>query len=208
MITLSDQVKYQGFGFTDPKVAVGTGQQYATMNALINDLAPKGQLAVNMRVLDLDADKIWKITYEEGWGYTLAQGNLTGEEIAILLNAIPDINDMVLSNKINYNQWFTVKGKIDNMDAIIDGKQNKFKQRRMVFGGATSEYFLIENFASPIFSLALNRVPLVGIEANDFSGSALVYDYIYKFIAADTRITLSASLGKFKSEDIIDIVYQ
>lgn len=69
MITLTDQIKYQGPGYIDPKIAVGTNQQYATIEALIADLGDKGQITVNMKVFDLDQGGIFNIIYDNGWGY-------------------------------------------------------------------------------------------------------------------------------------------
>ena len=108
MITLTDQIKYNGTAYLDPKIAVGTNQQYATIEALIADLGPKGQITVNMKIIDLDQGGIFNIIYDNGWGYVpVSSGGNNQQYIRIIPSEESDtiiIEEVVKVEFITINQ--------------------------------------------------------------------------------------------------------
>jgi hypothetical protein len=134
--------------------------------------------------------------------------DLTAVEIAALLNSLTTINEMVIANRIKYNETLTVAGKIEAMDIEIEKKQNKITRNRYLYANPINgKVFLIGGKTADIFSLRINRTPLEGVRALDFNVEAAAYDYIYKTInETDTQITLSPDLGiEFKAGTIIDV---
>ena len=134
--------------------------------------------------------------------------DLTAVEIAALLNSLTTINEMVIANRIKYNETLTVAGKIEAMDIEIEKKQNKITRNRYLYANPINgKVFLIGGKTADIFSLRINRTPLEGVRALDFNVEAAAYDYIYKTIdGTDTQITLSPDLGiEFKAGTIIDV---
>ena len=134
--------------------------------------------------------------------------DLTAVEIAALLNSLTTINEMVIANRIKYNETLTVAGKIEAMDIEIEKKQNRITRDRYLYSNPINgKVFLIGGKTADIFSLRINRTPLEGVRAVDFNVEAAAYDYIYKTInETDTQITLSPDLGiEFKAGTIIDV---
>ena len=134
--------------------------------------------------------------------------DLTAVEIAALLNSLTTINEMVIANRIKYNETLTVAGKIEAMDIEIEKKQNKITRNRYLYANPINgKVFLIGGKTADIFSLRINRTPLEGVRALDFNVEAAAYDYIYKTInETDTQITLSPDLGiDFRPGTIIDV---
>ena len=134
--------------------------------------------------------------------------DLTAVEIAALLNSLTTINEMVIANRIKYNETLTVAGKIEAMDIEIERKQNKITRNRYLYSNPINgKVFIIGDKTADIFSLRINRTALEGVRALDFNIEAAAYDYIYKTInGTDTQITLSPDLGiDFKPGTIIDV---
>ena len=134
--------------------------------------------------------------------------DLTAVEIAALLNSLTTINEMVIANRIKYNETLTVAGKIEAMDMKIEKKQNRITRDRYLYANPINgKVFLIGGKTADIFSLRINRTALEGVRALDFNVEAAAYDYIYKTIdGTDTQITLSPDLGiEFKAGTIIDV---
>ena len=134
--------------------------------------------------------------------------DLTAVEIAALLNSLTTINEMVIANRIKYNETLTVAGKIEAMDMKIEKKQNRITRDRYLYANPINgKVFLIGGKTADIFSLRINRTPLEGVRALDFNVEAAAYDYIYKTInGTDTQITLSPDLGiDFRPGTIIDV---
>jgi hypothetical protein len=133
---------------------------------------------------------------------------LSGTQIAALLNSLTTINEMVIANRIKYNDSLTVAGKIEAMDIGIEKKQNRITRNRYLYSNPINgKAFIIGGKTADIFSLRINRTPLEGVRAFDFNVEAAAYDYIYKTInETDTQITLSPDLGiEFKAGTIIDV---
>lgn len=135
---------------------------------------------------------------------------MNGVEIAALLNSLTTINEMVIANRIKYNDSLTVAGKIETMDIEIERKQNKITRNRYLYSNPINgKVFIIGGKTADIFTLHINRTALEGVRALDFNIEAAAYDYIYKTInETDTQITLSPSLGiDFKPGTIIDVAW-
>ena len=133
---------------------------------------------------------------------------MSGVEIAALLNGLTTINEMVIANRIKYNETLTVAGKIDAMDIEIEKKQNRITRNRYLYSNPINgKKFLIGGKTADIFSLRINRTPLEGVRALDFNIESAAYDYIYNTVdETDTLITLSPDLGiEFKAGTIIDV---
>jgi len=133
---------------------------------------------------------------------------LSGTQIAALLNSLTTINEMVIANRIKYNDSLTVAGKIEAMDMTIEKKQNRITRNRYLYSNPINgKVFRIGDKTADIFSLRINRTALEGVRADDFNVEAAAYDYIYKTIdGTDTQITLSPDLGiEFKAGTIIDV---
>ena len=135
-------------------------------------------------------------------------GDLSASEIATLLNSITTVADMVQANRISYDGGH-VQTALDNFTTALALKQSAIKKDRLQCTNLTpTPTKIFTATLTGIIQLAINRVPYQGIEADDFTGAANGYDFIYSISGTTITITLSPSLGvMFESGMIVDILF-
>lgn len=202
MITLSDQIKYQGWGYIDPKVAVGNGQAYGTIQQLIDELSPLGQIANNMRVFDLEGNKIYRIYYEDNtWKYVEVISTLTAKEIAILLNTLSTLSDQVWGDRVRYDETLTVNMKINSMES---DRQRKIQLQRLTFESqANINAFTITGLVNVLQIVVNHNYVASGRLAAAYDG----LDYRYAHVDGSTVVNMNPVSIVLKTGDYLDLMF-
>ncbi len=154
---------------------------------------------------DPSANEKWEL-YSPGGG----TGILTPEDIAEMLNSIIVLGDMVLANRIKFDNDFTVYSKIQQLEIEITSKQAEIFSKRIIFEGEISSLSLsVDGYIHPI-QLAVNRVPYVGKQGASFDGVLAGFDFRYTHSGNVTNIVTNPAFNprlSFHPGDIIDIIH-